>query len=92
MELDLELRKDFSERVKLGVKELIELNQIEDLEEFDGGLFISNVFEREFKKTFDLKSLSENDANSLRSFLWSAVYSPLEVEKYEKYIQDSLNK
>lgn len=92
MELDLELRKDFSERVKLGVKELIELNQIEDLEEFDGGLFISNVFEREFKKTFDLKSLSENDANSLRSFLWSAVYSPLEVAKYEKYIQDSLNK
>lgn len=91
MQLDVELRNEFSEKIKTGVKELIDLNQIKDLEDFDAGLFISNVFDRTLKQEFDLKSLDESQTQSLRAFLWSAVYNPLEIEKYELYIKENID-
>lgn len=91
MELSVDMRNDFSERVRDGVKSLIDLNQIEDLDEFDGGLYISNVFDRLLKEQFDLKTMDGTKVKSIRSFLWSSVYSDLEIEKYEAYITNSLN-
>lgn len=82
MELDAKLRKEFSEKVRNGVRELIDLNEIDDLEDFDAGLYISNVFERVLKEY--------PQASSLRAFLWSSVYSDLEIKKYENYIKDRL--
>ena len=92
MKLDTEFRDDFKEKVKTGVKELIDLNQIEHLEEFDAGLFISNVFERTLKASVDLKSMESSKLASLRAFLWSAVYNNLEIERYETYIKENLKK
>lgn len=92
MNLDTDFRNDFSRKVKTGVKELIDLNQIESLDEFDAGLFISNVFERTLKSSVDIKSLNKNEESSLRAFLWSSVYSDLEIKKYETYIKENLEK
>lgn len=92
MNLDTEFREEFSQKVKMGVKELIDLNQIESLDEFDAGLFISNVFERTLKSSIDIKSLNKDEESSLRAFLWSSVYSDLEIEKYEIYIKENLKK
>ena len=91
MELSLDIRNDFSEKVRNGVINLINLNQIESLDEFDAGLYISNVFEKNLKEIFDLKSMDESKTKSTRAFLWSAVYSNLEIEKYEQYILNNLN-
>lgn len=82
MELDAKLRKEFSEEVRNGVRELIDLNEIDDLEDFDAGLYISNVFERVLKE--------QPETRNLRTFLWSSVYNDLEIEKYENYIKESL--
>ncbi len=90
MNLDAEFRSEFSKKVRTGVLELIDLNQIESLDEFDAGLFISNVFERKLKTNLDLKSMEESEVTSLRTFLWSAVYNNLEIERYETYIKDNL--
>ncbi len=91
MELSVDMRKDFSEKVRAGVRSLIDLNQIEDLDEFDAGLYISNVFDRTLKEVFDLKTMDEAELKSIRAFLWSSVYNSLETEKYEKYIASTLN-
>ena len=90
MNLDTEFRDEFKKKVVTGVKELIDLNQIESLDEFDPGLFISNVFERTLKASFDIESMDKSKLTSLRAFLWSAVYNNLEIQKYESYIKDSL--
>ena len=91
MELDVSMRNEFREKVRSGVKSLIELNEIDDLEDFDPGLYISNVFERTLKKDFDLNEMAESKKNSLRSFLWSSVYTDLEIKAYESYIQKLIN-
>lgn len=92
MELDVNMRDEFREKVRFETKSLIDLNQIDDLEDFDSGLYISNVFERNLKEDFDLDNKTESEKNSLRSFLWSACYNQLEVEQYEDYIKNSLKK
>lgn len=86
MELTSDFRDEFSEKVRKGVRELIELNQLDDLEDFDSGLYITNVFDRCLKKDFDLSSMTESEKKYLRSFLWSSVYSDLEIEKYKSFI------
>lgn len=91
MELSVDMRNNFSEKVRSGVRSLIDLNQIEDLDEFDAGLYISNIFERILKENFDLKTMDEAKLKSIRAFLWSSVYNGLEIEKYEKYIESNLN-
>lgn len=88
MELTSELRNDFSKKVRQGVVELIELNELNDLEDFDAGLYITNVFNRLLKTEFEVASMTESEQKSLRSFLWSAVYSDLEIEKYETVIKN----
>ena len=89
MGLNVELRSSFSEEVRVGVRDLIDLNQIDDLEDFDAGLYISNVFDRKLKEHFDLKSMDESEVKSIRAFLWSAVFTDLEMEKYESFIKNS---
>lgn len=92
MELDVKMRDEFREEVRSGTKSLIDLNQIDDLEDFDSGLYVSNVFERNLKEKVDLNKMTESEKSSLRSFLWSACYNQLEVEQYESYIKNSLEK
>lgn len=89
MGLNTELRDSFREEVRTGVKDLIDLNEIDDLDDFDAGLYISNVFDRILKTHFDLKSMEESEVKSIRAFLWSAVFTNLEIEKYESYIRNS---
>ncbi len=90
MELDVAMRNEIKKKVESGVENLIDLNQIDDLEDFDAGLYISNVFERILKESFDLNEMTESKKSSLRSFLWSSVYTDLEIKKYESYIQKKL--
>ena len=90
MELDVAMRNEIKKKVESGVENLIDLNQIDDLEDFDAGLYISNVFERILKESFDLNEMTESKKRSLRYFLWSSVYTDLEIKKYESYIQKQL--
>ena len=92
MELDVKMRDEFREKVRTGTRDLIDLNQLDDLEDFDSGLYISSVFERTLKETFDLGKMTESEISSLRSFLWSACINQLEVEKYEEYITNNLDR
>lgn len=90
MELDITMRSEFREKIRSGVKNLIDLNELDDLEDFDPGLYISNVFETALKRQFDLNEMSESKKSSLRSFLWSSVYTDLEIKEYENYIKKNL--
>ena len=92
MNLCIDDRELFMSKVRKGVHELIDLNKIEELDEFDAGLYITNVFERTFRDMFADKVLKESDMKSLRTLLWGSVYTNLEIEKYEKYILDMINK
>ena len=90
MDISLEERELFVNKVREGVKNLIDLNKLEDLDDFDGGLYITNVFSKVFKDTFGESQADDSEQKSIKTFLWSSVYSNLEIEKYEKYILESI--
>ncbi|KNF10002.1 hypothetical protein CLPU_1c01670 [Gottschalkia purinilytica] len=82
---------EFVEKVNEGVKELININQIEDLDEFNAGLYITNVFDKLYKSIFGNGNESqENKIQRLK--LWSLVYNDTEIKRYEKYILEEIIK
>ncbi|AFS78206.1 hypothetical protein Curi_c11930 [Gottschalkia acidurici 9a] len=90
MDISLEERELFVNKVREGVKDLIDLNKLDDLDDFDGGLYITNVFSKVFKDTFGESQPDDSAQKSIKTFLWSSVYSNLEIEKYERYILESI--
>lgn len=72
------------EEFDLKIKEIIELNKIDNLEDFDLGLYITNVFEPLFTKYFGNES--EQDRVIARSSILTTLKLPEKIEEYFNYI------
>lgn len=84
MSVTQEQKRDFLSNLEEKMKEAIEVNQIESLEEFDAGLYITNIFNHLYKNTFT--DLEETEDKILRGRLWSDAYSVDSVKKYEDFV------
>lgn len=84
MENFSERKNKLVEEFDLKIKEIIELNKIDNLEDFDLGLYITNVFEPLFIKHFGNES--EQDKIIARSSILTTLKLPERIEQYFNYI------
>lgn len=75
---------EFLAKLEQKMKETIELNKIDELEDFDAGLYITNIFNKLYKDSF--QDLDEESDKILRATLWKDAYSKDNLRKYEDFI------
>lgn len=83
-------RLGFLAKLEIKMKETIELNKIDELEDFDAGLYITNIFNKLYSDSF--KDLDEESDKILRATLWKDAYSKDSLRLYENFILNKCKK